>query len=39
MSDAAFAQVARELRALITRCDRASAAPAATITKLKGNRR
>ncbi len=39
MSDAAFAQVARELRALITLCDRANAALAATITKLKGTRR
>lgn len=35
MSDAAFTQVARELRALITRCDRAALA---TTTKLKGGR-
>lgn len=38
MSDAFFAQVARELRALITRCERANAALAATIIKLKGGR-
>lgn len=39
MSEAGFAKAARELRALITRCERASAALAATITKLQGSRR
>lgn len=38
MSEAAFSEVARELRTLITRRDRANAALAATITKLKGGR-